>query len=74
LSTAFLPDNALETTGKGTISSRLSTFFFNKRVQRLKAKRFNIGLDEHGNRVRKSIHYNMKRYVGKNEKPAEQMR
>ncbi|MDD3996172.1 MAG: recombinase family protein [Sphaerochaetaceae bacterium] len=44
------------------------------RVQEMKKMRSNTELDEHGNRVRKSTRYSMKRYVGKNEKPVKQMR
>jgi len=39
-----------------------------KRVQKLKAKRSNIELDEHGNKVRKSTHYSSKKAVTRTKK------
>ena len=39
-----------------------------KRVQKLKAKRSNIEIDEHGNKVRKSTHYSSKKAVKKANK------
>ena len=40
-------------------------------VQGMKKMRSNIELDEHGNRVRKSTHYSMKRSEKKDEEPTE---
>jgi hypothetical protein len=42
-----------------------------KRVQKLKAKRSNIELDEHGNKVRKNTHYSSKKAVKKAKKTSE---
>ena len=38
-------------------------------VQEMKKKRSNIELDEHGNKVRKSTHYSMKRLDNEDESP-----
>jgi len=40
-------------------------------VQEMKKMRSNIELDEHGNRVRKNTHYNMKRSENKGKEPTE---
>jgi len=40
-------------------------------VQKLKAKRSNIEIDEHGNKVRKSTHYSSKKAVKKANKTPE---
>jgi hypothetical protein len=37
----------------------------------MKKSRTNIGFDEHGNRVRKSTHYSMKRIGSNGEEPTE---
>jgi len=42
-----------------------------KRIQKLKAKRSNIEIDEHGNKVRKSTHYSSKKAVKKVNKTPE---
>jgi hypothetical protein len=39
-----------------------------KRVQKLKAKRSNIEVDEYGNKVRKSTHYSSKKIVNRAKK------
>ena len=47
-----------------------------KRVQKLKAKRSNIEIDEHGNKVRKSTYYSSKKAVTntrKTTKPQNQL-
>jgi len=41
------------------------------RVQKLKAKRSNIEIDEHGNKVRKSTHYSSKKAVNRTKKTPE---
>jgi len=43
------------------------------RVQEMKKSRTNIELDEHGNKVRKSTHYSMKRIEDKKESPTEKV-
>ena len=43
------------------------------RVQKMKKSRTNIELDEHGNKVRKSTHYSMKRIEDKKESPTEKV-
>jgi hypothetical protein len=42
-------------------------------VQEMKKSRSNIELDEHGNKVRKSTHYSMKRSDNKEEGPTEKV-
>jgi hypothetical protein len=42
-------------------------------VQKMKKKRSNIELDEHGNKVRKNTHYSMKRIEDKKESPTEKV-
>jgi hypothetical protein len=42
-------------------------------VQEMKKKRSNIEVDEHGNRIRKSTHYSMKRSETKDEKPVDKV-
>jgi len=42
-------------------------------VQEMKKSRTNIEVDEHGNKVRKSTHYSMKRIETKDEKPADEV-
>ena len=39
----------------------------------MKKSRTNIELDEHGNKVRKSTHYSMKRIEDKKESPTERV-
>ncbi len=43
------------------------------RVQEMKKRRSNMTDDEHGNKVRKSTHYSMKRSDNKNESPTEKV-
>jgi len=42
-----------------------------KRIQKLKAKRSNIEIDEHGNKARKSTHYSSKKAVKRTKKTPE---
>ncbi len=43
------------------------------RVQEMKKRRSNMTDDEHGNKVRKSTHYSMKRSDNKDEGPTEKV-
>lgn len=42
-------------------------------VQEMKKRRSNIEVNEHGNKIRKSTHYSMKRIENKGKKPADKV-